>query len=60
MNSERSYTVIALVDGDGDNSGYRIWSARFNSRASADQAAAFLQQTQNTPPIRLRIIEDCP
>jgi hypothetical protein len=57
MNSERSYTVIALVDGDGDNSGYRIWSERFKSRASADQAAAFLRQTH---AIRLRIIEDCP
>jgi hypothetical protein len=58
MNSERSYTVIALVDGDGDGSGYRIWSERFNNRAAADLAAAFLKQNQNNPAIRLRIIED--
>ena len=60
MNSERSYTVITLVDGDGDGSGYRIWSERFNSRASADQVAAFLKPNPNNPAIRVRIIEDCP
>jgi hypothetical protein len=60
MNSERSYTVIALVDGDRDGSNYRIWSQRFSSRAAADLAVTFLKQNPNYPAIHLWIIEDCP
>lgn len=55
MNSEPTYVVIAIADGDGSCAiGHRIWSERFDTRIAAEQACSFLKHHE----IRVRLIED--